>query len=101
MACLVPSGPHRPNLLPLQNPRVPHQRAYQVLLITLYPTIFLGAKVPVVLSYTTFWGGEAGDLTSIYFTVWAFDSHFPNRHLHIIIYPLRPQINTASLKPNY
>src|SRR6478752_1544338 len=42
-------------------------------------------------------GGKAGDLTSIYFTVWAFDSHFPNRHLHIIIYPLQPQNNTASL----
>lgn len=38
MACLVPSEPHRPNLLPLQNPRVLHQRAYQIPLIALYPT---------------------------------------------------------------
>jgi hypothetical protein len=45
---------------------------------------------------TTFWGA-AGDSISIYFTVYAFDSHFPNRHLHIIIYPPQPQNNTASL----
>jgi hypothetical protein len=51
------------------------------LLIVFYPTIILSVKVPLYCP-TPLLGGRTGDLTSIYSTTWAFDSHFPNRHLH-------------------
>ena len=73
---------HRPNLLPLQTLQRPINEPIIVSPCQFFtPPSSSDVQVPMYCP-TPLLGGTTADLTSIYFTTWAFDSHFPNRHLH-------------------
>lgn len=87
---LVPSEPHRPNLLPLQKPSSALSPSLSLLFpIVFYPTITLSVEVSLYRP-TPLLGGRTGDLTSIIQPLGPLTHIFLTATFTIIIHYPRP-----------